>query len=244
MNSEEHMMKSGLEFVEKIRNGSKIELYTTKLSLENIRSSKGNNVYFREVFDGTELVISNIYDFSIIGTSAEKSEIVTAPSYATVINFETSNNISIENVSIGHSPKQGDCDGGVLNFSYCYNINLDNLVLYGCGTYGLELDSCAKVIISNTIIKECTYGILSILNCRNIAFENCIFENNISHDIYIRNVQGIYFNNCIFKNNSRDFFSSEYMINAEDAGYVFEFRNCEFDDIEKAIRPEDRDMIK
>lgn len=237
------MMKNGLEFVEKIVSGSKIDLDTTRLSLENIRSSKSNNVFFREVFDGTELVVSNIFDLGIIGKSVEESEIVTAPSYATVMNFEISNSISIQNISIGHSPKQGDCEGGVLSFSYCYNINLYNLVLYGCGTYGLELNSCANVKISNTIIKECTYGILSILNCRNIAFENCIFENNISHNIYIRNVQGLYFDNCIFRNNSRDFFSSEYMINAEDAGYVFEFRNCEFDDIDKAIRPEDRDMI-
>lgn len=236
-------MLNGLDFVNMIESGRRIEIGDSRLSLANLKSRNDRSVFFRNVYDGTELVISNISDLRITGVAPNSSEIFTEPSYATVMNFEISNKISINNISIGHRPKEGDCTGGVLNFRYCQNIELDNLVLYGCGTYGVELSACANVFIRNTTIKECTYGILSIYSCKNVIFESCIFENNKSHNIHISSAEKVLFNECIFRNNAKDWFSSEFMINSESTGYDVNFRSCSFDDLETAIMSEERIYI-
>ena len=237
------MNNKSIDFVNDIGSNKKIQLEEEQISLAGIASREKKGVFFREEYDGNELVISDITHLNITGVDSSKSEIITAPSYATVLNFETCNHISLSSLSIGHSPKSGYCTGGVVDFRYCYDVVMENLVLYGCGTYGVELEACANVIIRNTIIKECTYGIFSVVTCKNVLFENCCFVNNLAYSCYIRNAEDVHFKNCKFENNEKGDFFDEYMLHlSSNRGIVFS--NCSFDRKEVLVSPDEEYLIE
>ena len=77
---------------------------------------------------------------------------------------------------MGHAPQKGSCVGSVLRFVNCSDVYMDSLELFGCGTYGIELEGCRNVYVSGTKIYECTYGALKIANS-NIEFCNSMIYN-------------------------------------------------------------------
>ncbi len=140
-------------------------------------------VYTEEVSDGQEIIIRNISDFTLLG---DQTKIITCPRYATVLTFENCENITLSNLTIGHTPHKGECAGAVLKFIECNNIALNNLELFGCGTYGLELHNTTNITMNGCHIYECTYGAMYlnssdlimkntiVSDCRNLA--GCLFE--------------------------------------------------------------------
>lgn len=52
--------------------------------------------------------------------------------------------------------------GSVLRFEKCHDIQLDTLELYGCGTYGIEMEDCSNIRTNGVSIYECSYGALKI----------------------------------------------------------------------------------
>lgn len=124
-------------------------------------SSDNKNVKKEEVFDGNELVLSNLSNITIVG---DNSTLLVSPRYANVMNFCGCSNIKLIGLTIGHTPHKGSCTGAVLRFSDCNNIQMDSLELFGCGTYGIELENCSNVRVNGTRIYECTYGALNILH--------------------------------------------------------------------------------
>ncbi|WP_035799129.1 right-handed parallel beta-helix repeat-containing protein [Butyrivibrio sp. NC3005] len=124
-------------------------------------SSDNKNVKKEEVFDGNELVLSNLSNITIVG---DNYTLLVSPRYANVMNFCGCSNIKLIGLTIGHTPHKGSCTGAVLRFSDCNNIQVDSLELFGCGTYGIELENCSNVRVNGTRIYECTYGALNILH--------------------------------------------------------------------------------
>ena len=58
-----------------------------------------------------------------------------------MICFRECSNIKLIGLTLGHTPRKGSCMGSVLRFENCNNIQLDSLELFGCGTYGIELET-------------------------------------------------------------------------------------------------------
>lgn len=136
---------------------------------------QNENAKKEDVFDGKELVVSNLSNITIVG---DNSTLLVRPRYANVINFCNCSNIKLIGLTLGHTPQKGSCAGSVLRFENCNNIQLDSLELFGCGTYGIELENCKNVRVNGTKIFECTYGALSI-NQSDIEFTNSmIFDCN------------------------------------------------------------------
>lgn len=65
-------------------------------------------------------------------------------------------------LTLGHTPRKGSCMGSVLRFEKCHDIQLDTLELYGCGTYGIEMEDCSNIRTNGVSIYECSYGALKI----------------------------------------------------------------------------------
>ena len=78
-----------------------------------------------------------------------------------------------EGVTVGHSEGEGFCTGSVLKFDACTNAVIQSCDLYGCGTYGLELEKSYGIHALDTIIRDCSYGALYANGCTDILLDDC-----------------------------------------------------------------------
>lgn len=62
--------------------------------------------------------------------------------YANVINLKACNDVTITGIRAGHHAQPGACTGGVLNLIHTNSVSVGDCFLYGCGTYGVTLDTC------------------------------------------------------------------------------------------------------
>jgi hypothetical protein len=155
----------------------------------------------REVHDGHELVISRVENLKIESLAQQTSLLVTEPRYASVLKFENCRNITVSKIEAGHWPKKGFCYGGVLAFSACENVLVDNSVLYGSGDYGVIAETSRNISINKVVIKECSSGIVLLRNIQDFTADNCKFYNNICSIDIISSPGLIAFKNCEFYDN-------------------------------------------
>lgn len=135
--------------------------------------SIGPFVYTEDVFDGVQLVVSDVDHIIMIG---DNTQITTKPRYAQVLKFKNCSNIALENITLGHLPDLGYCAGNVLEFQNCSNVFLNRLKLFGCGTYGIRLNNCRGFYIDDVDIYKCTYGALHYTDAE------CYMSNINIHD--------------------------------------------------------------
>ncbi|HEY9907914.1 MAG TPA: right-handed parallel beta-helix repeat-containing protein [Thermosynechococcaceae cyanobacterium] len=158
--------------------------------------------YFTETgVAGHELIISGADNLKILGEGSS-SRILTQPRAAQVITFVNCRNVTLSNLEAGHSPEKGYCSGGVLSLRNCQNISVNNSVLFGSGTLGIQARRVNNLVCKNTVIQECTEGILRISLSKNFSFQGCQFTGNGQYDLVEVNASsGISFLGCQFKNN-------------------------------------------
>jgi parallel beta-helix repeat protein len=229
-----------LDFVSSIKSNAALNLGPYEYSLANLVSvNYDRDVFFRDTFDGSELVIRDLENIKFSGVSSVETKILTSPSHSTVLNFENSNSVDLTSLSIGHGPDKGSCSGKVLSFLNCNKGNLINLELFGCGIDGLTLIKCSNFNIENCTIHDCTDGILHLYDCEHIRFINCKFYNNLSRVTGIGHSNKISFINCIFENNQRSEWSQDnYIFQIYDTCGSIELINCTFDDSDIIEVPE------
>lgn len=146
-----------------------------------------------------ELIITGVKNLKIIGIGKKPVEINARPEEGDVITFQNCSNITLENVDIGHGPTKGGCNGGVLNFTNCKDIFINNSILYGSGTFGIYAQDVENLKCNNTIIRGCSRNIIVFENCNYSSFIDCqLTENETSYGdlINIDNCIGLNFNNC------------------------------------------------
>ena len=173
--------------------------------------------------EGKELILSGFDDLCIRGAKDKKTEIVTKFRYVDVISFSECSGVRLENLVFGHAPEEGYCEGAVLDFVACNNITLNNVEMYGCGTYGISARYTSDLSVWDSQIHNCSYGILDLSNCSNISFDNTVFRKCREYtllDIYYSSVS---FQGCLFEDNKGDHFLSSGGMNS----LIFE--NCSFD---------------
>ncbi len=157
---------------------------------------------YEEVYNGKELVISNVKNLTIRGEGIGKTELVTLPTYGNVIVFKNCVNITIENLTAGHGPK-GECVGGVFKFDNTSVMNLKNLDLYGSGINGLQGENSHGLTAEMVTIRECTYNLMQFTRCSSLNFKYCSFKDTQEFDLVdLNGCEMVYFNNCTFTNNS------------------------------------------
>ncbi len=246
--------------VQEVTVGNVDELYSALGSNKHIKLKPGvyniselnkddngsKNIYWQNEYDGKELILDGISNITIEGLGDEPSEILTEARYADVLTFINCNNVNLKNLKVGHTDRPGYCTGGVLNFDSSNNINIDNSLLYGCGTYGIRAQNTKKLAFDDSIIEECTYGIMEINESTDFTFLNSKFRNCQEYDmISIFSSDNINFEKCEFTNNkvlskystflsvdfssSINFFKCTFEDN-EAEGFINQDENVDFDD--------------
>ena len=182
-------------------------------------------LYINSVYDGAELVIQNCDDLWIEGGTDDRSdtELVTDPRYAAVLRFENCNNLTLIDLTAGHT-ENGDCTGNVFDFRNCKNIDLHNMDIYGCGVYGISAYLCEDVCVTNCNIHDCEYGPFDIAYCKGeFLFENCSLTGSGSGGSYdFARGCGLSFTDCRFgQKESNIWYFAEGV----------EFWNCEWSEV-------------
>ena len=170
---------------------------------EGYGTSNGEDWYWRECYDGFELVIHDVENLCISGL--DDAEIVTRPRYANVLSFVQCSSISLEAVTMGHTVEDGFCTGGVLNLESCNNVNVSYSALYGCGTVGIWATNCDGVYATGCEIYDCSsYGVNAV-SCKDVIIEESSLHSN--KDGYFQSVfraescKGFAVVNCEIYNN-------------------------------------------
>ena len=219
------------------------------LSAASLRTIGNKYISWVEEFDGWQLNVSNVKNLTIRGTGDKPAELIVDPRYTFVTHFSDMRNLTIENVSAGHS-EGGYCVGGVFAFVNCAGVLIDKTQMYGCGTTGLEMQSANGVTVRDSSVYECTYSIMSLEDCQNALFDKCQFYDNQEYTLIdVDGSKNILFNVCEFRENrvlneGYSFFSawnpnmnivvktSKFIDNdvKELGGQYIQFENCTFDD--------------
>jgi len=188
------------DFIKAINPNTVIKLTKGIYNLSIASQVKNKYVEWVDAYDGPEPVIHSIYNLTIVGETGSK--ILIDPQYAWVISFQNCKNVTIQNVIIGHNVG-GYCEGGVLSFVNSEDVEINNSVLFGCGTTGIQVDKVDHLKFLNSTIKDCTYNLIGIFNSTNIAFENATFENTGQYNLICVSdfTYNVNFSNCLIKNN-------------------------------------------
>lgn len=190
------------EFVRNFSSNNKLVLNKGYYDMLDFEIENLENIFKEEVFDGNQLVISKISNVTVVG---DNSTLLVNPRYANVICFRECSNIKLIGLTLGHTPHKGSCMGSVLRFEDCNNIQLDALELFGCGTYGIELEGCTNIRVNGTKIFECSYGALSIIDSDFEFSNSMIYDcNKIAGSIIEATNSQLDFNNVSIFNNYID----------------------------------------
>lgn len=159
-------------------------------------------VVSEEVFDGRQLTLVNMKQLLIEGE--QNSRIVVEPRYAFCLHLVDCSQCTIRNLTIGHT-EGGYCEGGVIGVKRGWRNMVADCDLYGCGTYGLDLDGTNSFSLYSSKIHDCTYGIMQIKNCEAVYCTHCDFLHNREYALVeSRGCVGTMFEDCRFYANWGD----------------------------------------
>ena len=178
VSQEEKTVTNVEEFLDAIGSNRKIIVDTSLLDQSEADTGKdGTNYSWEEVFDGMQLVIHDVDNLTICGKAGKKTNVISAsPRYAQVLSFRNCTNVSVENLTVGHTKEPGYCIGGVLWFQSCVNVQVTKCGLYGCGTVGVQVYDSRNVRIKDNEIYECSYGGVLLSNVATASMEANTFR--------------------------------------------------------------------
>ena len=156
------------------------------------------------MFDGYQLVLDQCKNLIIQGTKG--AALIVRPRYAYVISFRSAHNITLRNLTLGHTD-EGYCEGGVLEFDGCEGVQIDKCDLYGCGTEGITATDTRELNFTKSIIRDCSYGIMTLRNCFNMTFADSDFYRCREFTlITLANASNTSFSRCRFAQNQGPLF--------------------------------------
>ena len=123
--------------------------------------------------EAAELVVQNVDGLTLRGAGLEETTIAAEPRYANVIKFVGCQNLTVTNLTAGHTTEPGFCSGAVLTLENCTDANIDTCGLYGCGTLGVQAQNCTRLTVVNSNIYECSYGAVDARQCLDVLVSGC-----------------------------------------------------------------------
>jgi hypothetical protein len=180
-----------------------IELRHGVYDISSVPQRKMEFVRWAKVFDGHELIVSNVAGLKLIG-AAKAPQLLAKPRYANVLTFDGCTDITLENLVLGHTP-EGYCEGGVVRMSKCRDVTIDKCDLFGCGIEGLSLSDVAGLRFSHSTIRDCTYGIMTVSGSSDILMSDSSFIRNKEFGGFsFSKSRNIRLERCIIKDNMFD----------------------------------------
>lgn len=163
--------------------------------------------------DGQQLTLKNFKNLIISGEG--NSSIVVEPRYSYVMNFVDCDEITLENLTIGHT-EGGFCMGGVIGVTGGRNVMCKDCDLYGCGTYGLVAEKTTNVSLYKCVVHDCSYGLMQLFNSEGCRFYHCDFCDTGSEILIEGRESDVAFSNCRFYRNDQEhplfYFDREFVL--------------------------------
>lgn len=148
---------------------------------------------------GYELVIFGVDGLTLRGAGMDKTTLLAEDRYANVLSFSSCRNVTVADLTAGHSPQPGYCSGGVLHFAHCDQIAATGCGLFGCGSMGVWASDCSGLTVTDSRIYECSVNAVSVDGCRNVR----VLDSEIDHNGWQRDDPAY----CLFETSGGDGFT-------------------------------------
>lgn len=137
------------------------------------KESKSDYYSWDSDYSTPQLVIHDVKDLTIRGAGIGKTTIAAVPRESNVIDFRGCSNITVTELTAGHTDGFDYCTGGVILVENSNDVNVDKCGLYGCGTIGVKGLSCEKLNVTNCDIYECSIGAIDAKYCEDVLVSDC-----------------------------------------------------------------------
>lgn len=176
---------------------------------------------------GDELYVKNIDGLILRAERKGTAEVYVTDGFIDVMCFERVKNLIIENIVFGHRIEKGHCDASVIHLEYCENVALNNVEMYGCGTYGIEGYNLTGLICTKCNVHDCTYGMVDLYRASDVLFDTCVFNKNKGFTMIDGTYSSIVFDNCTLAESAED-----TNLVAYDTNMTVLFKGCTFGEVE------------
>lgn len=162
-------------------------------------------------WEGSSLQLRNLDGLTIRGCGKGKTTLVTDPRSANVLELVDCKNVTLTDMTLGHTVRADACEGDVLRIHNCENTTLKGLGLYGCGAIGVNADRAVGLTMQDCEVYNCSsagvsfyesgditvnscsfhslgegapvYSVFSVFNCENVTVSNCMVSNNYVYNV-------------------------------------------------------------
>ncbi len=232
-------VKNANEFLSTIASDRTIKIMAPKIDITSEIYNFQNPV---KGIDWEGALFPDIENLKIIGGLEQRSEILVNDGEVAILIFDGGKNIHFENLRIGHSPRDIDCYAPVLALSFCDQVSLKNVELYGCGTQGIWAEYVKNLTCENSLIDHCSSSALLLKYCENLKFKNLDMKDNdcfrLGHFIDSKNIS---FENGEISNNT-----CENMVDANEGSKSIVFNQVKIvnNKFEKELNTDDESIVK
>ena len=140
-------------------------------------------VSYDSLMQSNNMIIQDVSNLKITAAADANTHLFIENAFLPVLEFRNCHNISIQGVTIGHDIEPGLCEGSVIKLTNSHYVYLDDLDLYGSGTFGVEAHMGSRLLIRNTTIRECTYGIVLLEGMYHVGFYDVVCKDNTGFDL-------------------------------------------------------------
>lgn len=220
-------VSTAAELLAAIAPDTTIELAEGDYHLSEVPDEKRQYLRWTQEFDGNTITIRNCKNLRLVCTGNPPAHLIATPRYANVLAFDHCENVSLENLVLGHSPDKGECSNGVIATSDSKNISLTKCDLYGCGTEALTLTKSSNITITDSTLRDCSYGIMTITSSDHVTLTRTTLRDNQEFwGIKLDDADHITFDTCTLSHNK----STEEPLIAAISSSAILFKNCTLKD--------------
>ena len=192
----------------------------TVSNMEELLSSIGSNktIYLKPGFyqipyeldvanehvqiDVGTLKIKDVKNLTILSESGVVDLI--ADTSLEVLIMDGCENIQMDGIRLGHL--RGECVGDVLSIKASKNLEINKVILFGCGFNGLSLENVTGLSLSNSLISDCQALGLAFKDVNNIVIQNTQFYRNGRQLFDFKNALNITLRQIVASDNDKEYY--------------------------------------
>ncbi|MDK2868080.1 MAG: hypothetical protein PWP38_2395 [Clostridiales bacterium] len=187
-------VSDGISLIEAIAPDTEIVL---KAGLYQIPYDNFDNPYV-SCEDGT-LTIKDLSGLTIVAEGGIQADIVT-DTYMEVIKLQSVSDIYFDNLRVGHI--YAYCVGDVIAVKDGHDLHFDNMILFGCGYRGINLENTEDVHVTNSLISDCQASAIKLDHASNVTVANTGLLRNGEQVLQFASSRDVYFENVTIRDNS------------------------------------------
>lgn len=124
------------------------------------------------------LRIEGARNLTLRGRDRATTRILAKDDYDEVVEVVGGENVTLENLTMGHHPDVAYCVGGVLLFHKSKDVRAVSLTLFGSGVEGLSFTEVDGGLAEEVEVRECTSAGMSVVSSRDVLVRNSLVHEN------------------------------------------------------------------